>query len=223
MGAHTEGELGCFANDRVLVLAEVVAEPERDIRVECRVDVEVHAEELEFVLADFGIRIMVFKAYAERELLCDVEARFNSEEHLVIREDLVCCLVVFALVDNCIEVAQAQVEDVVVQARFNKEGVDGFALVRVEAIDGVDAVVEDIETLGVVEFCTEEVGVTTANFRTEDPVHARGNGQMFVRAVQELEGVSTEHGDCGLAVVGSADVELTVAELVVADFDTETT
>jgi hypothetical protein len=46
---------------------------------------------------------------------------------------------------------------------------------------------------------------------------------MFVWAVQEFEGVSTEHGDCCLAVVGSTDVELTVAELVVANFDTETT
>ncbi len=114
MGAHAKGELGCFADDRVLVLAEVVAEPERDIRVECRVEVEVHAEELEFVLADFGIRIVVFKAYAERELLGDVKAWFNGEEHLVIRENLVRGFVTFALVDDGVEVIETQVEDAVV-------------------------------------------------------------------------------------------------------------
>ena len=44
VGAHAEGELG-FADDRVLVLAEVVAKPEDEIRVECRIEIEVHAEE----------------------------------------------------------------------------------------------------------------------------------------------------------------------------------
>ncbi len=99
---------------------------------------------------------------------------------------------------------------------------DGVAFVRMDAVNGVDAIVQDFKAFGVVEFCAEEVGVTAANFRTEDPVHARGDSQVFVRAVQELEGVGSEYGDCSLAVVGCTDVELTVAELVVADFDTET-
>ena len=223
MGAHAEGELR-LSNNRILVLAEVVAEPEGNVRVDGRVEVEVHAEEFEFVLADFGIRIVVFEAYAQGELLCDVEARFDGEEHLVFREDLRCSLVIvaFALVDDSVEVVEAQVEDAVVQARFNEEGVNGFALVRVDAISGIDAVVENFEALGVVEFRTEEVGVTAADFGTEDPVHARGDGQVFVRAVQKLEGVGAEHGDSALAVVGGANVELAVAELFVADFDTET-
>ena len=219
VGTHAEGELG-FADDRVLVLAEVVAEPEDHIRVECRVDVEVHAEELEFVFLDFGIRIVVFEAQAESELLCDVEARFDGEEHLVFGEHLRGGFVI--LVGDCVEVVKSQVENAVVQARFEEEGVNGIALVRVEAVDGVDAVVEDFEALGVVKFCAEEIGVTTTDFGTEYPVYARGDGQVFVRAIQKLKAVAAEHGNCALAVVRGANVELAVAELVVANFDTET-
>ena len=219
VGTHAEGELG-FADDRVLVLAEVVAEPEDHIRVECRVDVEVHAEELEFVFLDFGIRIVVFEAQAESELLCDVEARFDGEEHLVFGEHLRGGFVI--LVGDCVEVVKSQVENAVVQARFEEEGVNGIALVRVEAVDGIDAVVEDFEALGVVKFCAEEIGVTTTDFGTEYPVYARGDGQVFVRAVQKLKAVAAEHGNCALAVVRGANVELAVAELVVANFDTET-
>ena len=225
MGAHAESKLR-LADDRILVLAEVVAEPEGNVRVDGRVEVEVHAEEFEFVLADFGIWIVVFKTYAQGELLCDVEARFDGEEHLVFREDLrcgsVCFVIAVALVDDRVEVVEAQVEDTVVQARFNEEGVNGFALVRVDAISGIDAVVENFEALGVVEFRTEEIGVAATDFGTEDPVHARGDGQVFVRAVQKFEGVSTEHGNRALAVVGGANVERAVAELFVSDFDTET-
>ena len=221
MGTHAEGELG-FADDRILVLAEVVAEPEDDIRIESRINVEVHAEELEFVLADFGIRVMVFETYAERELLRDIEAWFNSEEHLVFGKHLIGSLVAFFLVDYGIEVVKSQVENAVVQAWFEEEGMDCIAFVRVDAVDGVDAIVEDFETLGVVEFRSEEIGVTTADFRTEYPVHAWGDSQVFVRAVQKLETVATENGNSALAVVGGADVELAVAELFVTDFDTET-
>ena len=225
MGAHAEGELR-FTDNRILVLAEVVAEPEGNVRVDGRVEVEVHAEEFEFVLADFGIRIVVFKAYAQGEFLRDVEAWFNGEEHLVFRENLRCSSVVLviavALVDDSVEVVEAQVEDAVVQARFDEEGVNGFALVRVDAINGIDAIVEYFEALGIVEFRTEEIGVTTADFGTEDPIYARGDGQVFVRAVQKLEGVGAEHGDGALAVVGGANGKLAIAELFVTDFDTET-
>ena len=117
VGAHAEGELG-LADNRVLVLAEVIAEPEYKIRVECRIDIEVHAEELEFVLLDFGIRIVVFEADAERELLRNVEARFEGEEHLVVRENLFACRTV-VLVDDGVEVVEAQVEDAVVQGAFS--------------------------------------------------------------------------------------------------------
>ena len=225
MGAHAEGELR-FTDNWILVLAEVVAEPEGNVRVDGRVEVEVHAEEFEFVLADFGIRIVVFKAYAQGEFLRDVETWFNGEEHLVFRENLRCSSVVLviavALVDDSVEVVEAQVEDAVVQARFDEEGVNGFALVRVDAINGIDAIVEYFEALGIVEFRTEEIGVTTADFGTEDPIYARGDGQVFVRAVQKLEGVGAEHGDGALAVVGGANVKLAIAELFVTDFDTET-
>ena len=221
VGAHAKSKLG-LADNRVLVLAEVVAEPEGNVRVDCRVEVEVHAEELEFVLGNFGIRIVVFEAYAHGKLLCDVEAWFNGKEHLVVGENLRSSSVTFTLVDDCVEIVQAQVEDAVVQARFDEEGVNRFALVWVDAVNGIDAVVENFEALGIVKFRTEEVGVTTTDFGTEDPVHARGDGQVFVWAVQKLEGVCTENGDCALAVIRRANVELTVAELLVADFDTET-
>lgn len=223
MGTHAKGELG-LADDWILVLAEVVTEPEYEIRVDGRVEVEVHAEEFEFVLANFGIRIVVFEAYAESELLRDVEARFDGKEHLVFGEHLRSCFVfvAFALVDDCVEVAEAQVEDAVVHARFHEEGVNCIALVRVNAVSGVDAVVENFKALGVVKFRTEEVGVTTTDFGTENPVHAWGDGQVFVRAVQKLETVGTENSNCALAVICSTDVELSIAELFVADFDTET-
>ena len=220
MGAHAEGELGRFANDRVLVLAEVVAEPEDEIRVERRIDIEVHAEELEFVFILFAIRIVVLEAYAESEFFRDVEARFDGEEHLVIRENLRLCIVV--LVDDGVEVVESQVEDAVVHARFDKEGVDSVFLVRVQTIDGVDAVVEHVETLGVVQFRTERVAVATTDFGTERPVHTRGDGQVFVRTVHELETVACECGYGTLAFVGHAEVELAFAKLAVADFDTET-
>ena len=87
---------------------------------------------------------------------------------------------------------------------------------------GVDAVVEHFEALGVVEFRTERVTVTAADFRTEYPVHTRGDGQVFVRSVQELEAVACECSDRTLAVVCCTEVELAFAELAVADFDTET-
>ena len=163
---------------------------------------------------------MVFEAYAQGELLGDVEARFDGEEHLVVREELRCCFVV--LVDDGVEVVEAKVEDAVVHARFNEEGVNVVALVRVQAVNSIDAVVQDFVALGVVKFCTEGVTVTTAEFGTECPVHARGDGQVFVRVVQKLEGVSGEHCDGALAVVGSADVGLTFAELAVAEFHTKT-
>ena len=220
VGAHAEGELG-LADDRVLVLAEVIAEPEDEIRVEGRIEVEIHAEELEFVLFDFGIRIVVFEADAESELLCDVEARFEGEEHLVVRENLFASRTVI-LVDNGVEVVETEVEDAVVHARFDEEGVDAVTLVRVQAIDGIDAIVEHFEALGVVEFCTEHVAVTTSDFGTERPVHTRGDGQVFVRAVHELDAVAGECGDGALAVVGGTEVELAFTELAIADFDTET-
>ena len=219
VGAHAEGELS-LADNRVLVFAEVVAEPEHEIRVERRVNVEVHAEELEFVLFDVGIRIVVFEAYAQGELFRDVEARFNREEHLVIREKLRSCFVV--LVGNGIEVVEPQVEDAVVHARFHEEGVDSVALVRVQTVNRVDAVVEHFEALGVVEFGTERVSVAAANFRTEYPIDARGDGQVFVRAVQKLEGVAAKDGYRALAVVGRANVELAFAELGVAEFHAKT-
>lgn len=219
VGAHAEGKLG-LADDRILVLAEVVAEPEYEIRVERRIDVEVHAEEFEFVLFDFGIRIVIFEADAESELLCDVEARFHGEEHLVVRENLRSGGVF--LIDDGIEVVHAKVEDAVVHARFDEEGVDSVALVRVQAIDGVDAIVEHVEALGVVEFRTERVAETAADFRAEYPVHTRGDGQVFVRTVQKLDAVACECGDGALAIVRCTEVELAFAELAVADFDTET-
>ena len=220
MGAHAEGELG-IADDRVLVLAEVVAEPEDEIRVESRIDVEVHAEEFEFVLFDFGIRIVVFEADAESELLCDVEARFEGEEHLVVCENLLASRAVI-LVDDGVEVVEAEVEDAVVHARLDEEGVDSVTFVRVQAIDGVDAIVEHVEALGVVEFRTERVTETATDFGTESPVHTRGDGQVFVRAVHEFDAVASECCDGALAVVCGADVELAFAELGVSNFDTET-
>ena len=99
---------------------------------------------------------------------------------------------------------------------------DGLALVRVQTISGIDAVVENFEALGIVEFRAEEVGVATTDFRTKNPVHARGDGQVFVRTVQKLETVSCEHGDGALAFFGCADVNFTVAKLLVADFNADT-
>ena len=150
VGAHAEGKLG-FADDRVFVLAEVVAEPEDEIRIEGRIDVEVHAEEFEFVLVDFGIRIVVFEAYAQAELLRDVEARFDSEEHLVVCENLFGCRT-FVLVDDCIEISESQVENVVVHAWFNEEGMNAVALIRMQSINCIDTVVQDFEALGVIKF-----------------------------------------------------------------------
>ena len=119
MGAHAKRKLG-LADDRVLVLAEVVAEPEYEIRVERRIDIEVHAEKLEFVFFDFGVRIVVFETYAHGEFLRDVEARFHGEKHLVVRENLFCRRTV-VLVDDGVEVVEAQIENAVVQARFDEE------------------------------------------------------------------------------------------------------
>ena len=224
MSAHAEGELR-LADNRVLVFAKVIAEPEHEIRIDRRVEVEVHAEEFVRVVLDFGIRIVIFEAYAHAELLRDVEARFDGEEHLVFREDLVLCAIflqVVALVDDGVEVVESQVEDAVVHARFDEEGVNGVALVRVQAVNGINAVVHDFEALGVVKFRTEGVTVTTADLGTEDPVHARGDGQVFVRGVQKLDGVATEDADRALAVVGGTDVDLAIAKLGVAEFDPDT-
>ena len=96
---------------------------------------------------------------------------------------------------------------------------DAVAFVRVDAVDGVDAIVEYFEALGVIEFCTEHVAIAAADFGTECPVQTRGDGQVFVRTVQELKGVACESCDRALAVFGGANVELAFAILGVADFD----
>ena len=220
MGAHAEGKFG-LADDQVLVLAEVVAEPEDEIRIEGRIDVEVHAEEFEFVFVDFGIRIVVFEAYAQAELLRDVEARFDSKEHLVICENLFGCRA-FVFVDDGIEISESQVENVVVHAWFHEERMNSVALVRMQAINGINAVIQNFEALGVVKFCTEGVAVAATKFRAECPVQARGDGQVFIRAVQKLDAVASECFDRAFGVFRCADVEFSFAELGIAEFYADT-
>ena len=220
MGAHAEGELS-LANNRILVVAEVVAEPEDEIRVEGRIDVEVHAEEFKFIFANLGVRIMVFEAYAQAEFLGDVKARFHREKHLVFCENLFGCRP-FVLVGDGIEVAEAQVEYIVVHAWFHEEGMDTVTFVRVQAINCINAVIQNFEALGVVEFCTESVTVAASKFRAESPVQARSDGQMFVRAVQKLNAVAGECFNGAFGVFRSTDVELSFAELAVAKFHADT-
>ena len=203
-----------------MLAGEVVTVPDNDFGVHGGVEVVVHAQELEVVTVSFFVRIVVFVGNTQGVLLMNVEARFDGEEHLVFGHELRLGFVI--LVDDSVEERCAQVEDGVVHARFEQEGVCALALVGVQAPNGVDAVVELFEALGVVDFGTEHVGVGTADVRTEHPVEARLDNQVFVSMVQERERIGEEHGKRVVGVVGGAQVECTRAVLFVTDFGSET-
>ena len=97
-----------------------------------------------------------------------------------------------------------------------------FALVGVQAPNGVNAVVELFKALGVVHFGTEHVGVGTIDILTKHPVEARLDNQVFVGMVQKRECIGKEHGQRMVRVVGSAQVECSLAVLFITDFGTET-
>ena len=180
----------------------------------------VHAQEVEVVVVHFLVRIVIFVAHAQGVLLVDVEAGFHGEQHLVVCHQLGFGRV--ALVGNGVEVGQGQVEDGVVHARLEQEGVDALSLVGVESPYGVDAVVELVVALGVVDFGTEHVGVGTVDFGTEHPVEARGDDQVLVGVVDEREAVGGEEGDSVVGRVGCAQVQGAASVLVVADIKADT-
>ena len=219
LAAQTEGE-PCLAERRVVGVGEVIAVPEDDFGVHGRVDVMVHAQELEVVAMNFLVRIVVFVADTQGVLLVDVEAGFNGEQHLVVCHELGLGRV--ALVGNGVEVGQSEVENGVVHARFEQEGVDTLSLVRVESPYGVDAVVEILVALGVVDFGTEDVGVGPADFGTEHPVEARGDDQVLVSVVDERKAVGGEEGYGVVGRIGCAQVQGAASVLVVTDIEADT-
>ena len=98
-----------------------------------------------------------------------------------------------------------------------KEGVDALSLVGVESPYGVDAVVELVVALGVVDFGAENVSVGTVDFGTEHPVEARGDDQVLVGVVDKREAVGGEEGNSVVGCVGCAQVQGAVAVFIVAD------
>ena len=219
LAAQTEGETA-LAERSVVCVGEVVAVPDNDFRIHGGVEVVVHAQEVEIVLVHFAIRVVVFVRNSQGVLLMNVEARFDGKEHLVVGHELFCCRVI--LVRDGVEERGAQVENGVVHAGFQQEGVGALALVRVESPNGVNAVVELFEALGVVHFGTQNVGVGASDVLAEHPVEARLDDQVLVGVVQKREGVGGEHGNRVVRVVGSAQVECALAVLFVTHFGTET-
>ena len=149
----------------------------------------------------------------------NIEAGFDGEQHLVVGHELFFSRII--LVRNGVEECCRKVKDCVVHAGFQQEGVGSLALVRVESPNGVDAVVELFEALGVVHFGTQNVGVGAVDFLTEHPVEARLDNQVFVGVVQKREGIGGEHGKRMVRVVGGAQVEGSLAVLFVTYFGTE--
>ena len=219
LAAQTEGK-PCLAKRSFVGVGEVVTVPDNDFRIHGGVEVVVHAQELEVVFVYFAVRIVVFVRNTQGVLLMNVEAGLDCEQHLVVGHELFCGRII--LVRNGVEERGAQIENGVVHAGFQQEGVGALALVRMESPNGVDTVVELFEALGVVYFGTQNVGVGATDVLTEHPVEARLDNQVFVGVVQEREGVGGEHGNRVVRVVGGAQVEGALAVLFVTYFGTET-
>ena len=216
LAAQTERE-PALAERGVVGLGEVVAVPDDDFGIHGRVDVVVHPQELVVVLVLFLVGVVVFERDSQGVLLVDVEARLDGVHHLVVGHQLRLGFVF--LVGDGVEEGACQVEDGVVHAGFEQEGVRSLALVGVEAPDRVDAVVELGEALGVVHFGTEHVGVATVDFGAEYPVEARGDNQVLVGVVDERETVSGKEGDGVVGGIGGAQVKGAASVLVVTDIE----
>lgn len=185
--------------------ADVVTAPEDDFRFDGRVEVEGRSDEVPAVVSDFLARIVEFVGKAHREFLVEVERRFDVEHPLVFRKDLLFggSLVVG---EKRLEIASSQVEKAVVEGRFDEEGVDTVAFVRVHSPGRRNPVVEAVRALRVLDFRSESIRVGTADFLAEDPVKARGNREAFFRLGNQVETVSDKCGERMRIVFGRSDV-----------------
>ncbi len=145
----------------------------------------------------------------------EVERRFDIEHPLVFRENLFFGGS-FVVGEKRLEVAGGQVEESVVEGRFDEEGMYAVAFVRVHSPGSGNPVVEAVRALCVLDFRSERIRVGTADFLAENPVEARSNRKAFFRLGNQVESVGDERGERVRIVFGRPDVGSAVF-----DFETD--